>query len=607
MKIAAYTSDVNKLSIMSTEYERQKEDSYPLALFDNEKNNIIYGRNQFIIGELLRFADKIFREPITREEETLFFFRVALLNQEIIYQTAIVNHSTASIPKVSALNNEKLNPRIAGELDNRVQLILKLSLSKSNASSKDFELLLAEVLGVSLISITCIKEFFSLRFNSRNYILKALRYIIFDSTTNDAVYPELNILKKKYSFSLRDFSDFVANELLFFYKIGINGRNYPNITRAISNICKNHTNSFTLDTPLLLDKLDLNDAFLSKVEHICESDFLLGQMLIYALNRKKKADINTYLNQLFGLIDGGSSEYKIINLAMQLDNKDQSILPLEPKYQLLVETIPNYLEIMKIAYLIHLDNGLSRTTTFLHFLNSYLISDYYVHSEKALLILKNLLANDIGLTLIRQVNNLENIFAEKETELFSGDKYDFLCKLLFLTITCDWNPISNFSFLINHEFLSKKIPNQELTYEVAIKNYETLDSYVELFKLHNPLLAKIENLNIYNPHQFELHKVFDFTASNVPVKILKSPDDFKESLKNVSFMEFCDIAFLRLIEQSNLVVICFGINFDSYAIINISKISFIDNYGYGLMNVIGQETSVELYMDALKIIEYMNL
>lgn len=160
MKIAAYLSDVNKLSIMSTEYERQKEDSYPLALFDNEKNNIIYGRNQFLIGELLRFADKIFREPITREKETLFFFRVALLNQENIYQKAIINHTTALIPKVSALNSKKLNPRIAAELDNRVQLILKLSLSKSNASSKDFELFLAEVLGVSLISINCIKEFF---------------------------------------------------------------------------------------------------------------------------------------------------------------------------------------------------------------------------------------------------------------------------------------------------------------------------------------------------------------------------------------------------------------------------------------------------------------
>ena len=607
MKIAAYLSDVNKLSIMSTEYERQKEDSYPLALFDNEKNNIIYGRNQFLIGELLRFADKIFREPITREKETLFFFRVALLNQENIYQKAIINHTTALIPKVSALNSKKLNPRIAAELDNRVQLILKLSLSKSNASSKDFELFLAEVLGVSLISINCIKEFFSLRFNSRNYILKALRYIIFDSTTNDAVYPELNILKKKYGFSLRGFSEFVANELLFFYKIGINGCNYPNITRAISNICKNHTNSFTFDTPLLLNKLDLNNAFLSKVEHICESDSLLGQMLIHALNRIKKTDINTYLNQLFGLIDGGASEYKIINLVMQLDNKDQSNLLSEPKSQLLVGTIPNYLEIVKIAYLMHLNNGLSRTITFLHFLDSYLMSAYYVHSEKALLILKSLFANDIGLILIRKMNSLENIFAEKETELFSDDKYKFLCKLLFLTITCDWNPIDNFSFVIEHGFLSKKIPDQELTYEMAIKNYETLDSYVELFKLHNPLLAKIENLNIYNPHQFELHKVFDFTAANVPVKILKSPDDFKESLKNVSFLEFCDIAFLRLIEQSNLVVICFGINFDSYAIINISKISFIDNYGYGLMKVIGQETSVELYMDALKIIEYMNL
>lgn len=607
MKIAAYLSDVNKLSIMSTEYERQKEDSYPLALFDNEKNNIIYGRNQFLIGELLRFADKIFREPITREKETLFFFRVALLNQENIYQKAIINHTTALIPKVSALNSKKLNPRIAAELDNRVQLILKLSLSKSNASSKDFELFLAEVLGVSLISINCIKEFFSLRFNSRNYILKALRYIIFDSTTNDAVYPELNILKKKYGFSLRGFSEFVANELLFFYKIGINGCNYPNITRAISNICKNHTNSFTFDTPLLLNKLDLNNAFLSKVEHICESDSLLGQMLIHALNRIKKTDINTYLNQFFGLIDGGASEYKIINLVMQLDNKDQSNLLSEPKSQLLVGTIPNYLEIVKIAYLMHLNNGLSRTITFLHFLDSYLMSAYYVHSEKALLILKSLFANDIGLILIRKMNSLENIFAEKETELFSDDKYKFLCKLLFLTITCDWNPIDNFSFVIEHGFLSKKIPDQELTYEMAIKNYETLDSYVELFKLHNPLLAKIENLNIYNPHQFELHKVFDFTAANVPVKILKSPDDFKESLKNVSFLEFCDIAFLRLIEQSNLVVICFGINFDSYAIINISKISFIDNYGYGLMKVIGQETSVELYMDALKIIEYMNL
>lgn len=356
-----------------------------------------------------------------------------------------------------------------------------------------------------------------------------------------------------------------------------------------------------------MNKLDLNNAFLSKVEHICESDSLLGQMLIHALNRIKKTDINTYLNQFFGLIDGGASEYKIINLVMQLDNKDQSNLLSEPKSQLLVGTIPNYLEIVKIAYLMHLNNGLSRTITFLHFLDSYLMSAYYVHSEKALLILKSLFANDIGLILIRKMNSLENIFAEKETELFSDDKYKFLCKLLFLTITCDWNPIDNFSFVIEHGFLSKKIPDQELTYEMAIKNYETLDSYVELFKLHNPLLAKIENLNIYNPHQFELHKVFDFTAANVPVKILKSPDDFKESLKNVSFLEFCDIAFLRLIEQSNLVVICFGINFDSYAIINISKISFIDNYGYGLMKVIGQETSVELYMDALKIIEYMNL
>lgn len=63
MKIAAYLSDVNKLSTMSTKYERYKDDSYPLPLFDNEKNNVVYGRNQFLIGALLRFAEKIFRQP----------------------------------------------------------------------------------------------------------------------------------------------------------------------------------------------------------------------------------------------------------------------------------------------------------------------------------------------------------------------------------------------------------------------------------------------------------------------------------------------------------------------------------------------------------------
>lgn len=605
MKVAAYTSDVAKLSLMSSEYEKHKADGYPIALFDSEKNNAIYGRNQFLIGELLRLADKLLHQPITNAGETLYFFQIAMLNQKSIYQNAIVNHATTSIPKVSALNNKKLNPRIAAEIDNKVQFILKHSLSEASSLNKEFEVLIADVLGVSLIS-TCIKEFFSLRLNARNYILKALRYIIFDSSINDAVYTELNELKKKYFFSFHNFNEVIAKELLVFYKIGTHGCKHENLIYAISSICRTHTKSYYFDIPLLLAKLSLDKTILSKVDQICKFDFSLGQILIYALKHLKKKDITEYLNRILYAIEVGATEHNVLSLVLQYDAKDYLKLPPEPKLLLLQEVNPGYLELVKKAYLLQLNNGISRRTTFFWFLENYLLTGFYIHSEHASRTLSRLLEGDVGLTFISKVNEIENIFSKNQSDAFFGAKYNFMCQLLCLIITSNNNPIERFSLLINHDLLSKKIPNRDFTYEEAIRDFSSLDSYMRLFESHNPLLAKIELLHRFYPHQFELHNVFDFSIADIPVKLLKNSDDFKKSLHSPAFMSACSKEFLRLIELGNLVVVSFGDDFEFYAVINVSKLNFVGDYCYGLMKVIGVDITPEQYMDAIKITHFMN-
>lgn len=606
MRIATYTSDVKKLSILSTEFERSGEDGYPMAILDNAKNNSLYGRNQFLIGELVRLADKLYSQPITIEDSNLLMFRVALLNNENIYTRTLINHATAMIPKVPYLNHEKLNHRIAGELDNQVQLILKNALSLKDNLNEDVLKLVADALGVALITLHCKDEFFSLRLKSRNYILKALRYIIFDSSSNDAIYPELNELKRRHAFSMQNVLHRINTELLRYFGLKTATSNHQYIIKAISSICENHFDAVTLDIPSILSKLDLGDAGLEKLDRLCKDDALLGQILIYAAISHPKGKAAGYLIKTIGACEREITDYNLINLVIKSNLRQASIQISESDFKSLITVSPHYPDTIKVAYLKHLNHGITPSSSFFNFLNSYLMSKFYVHSDHSSQILQQILGCREGVMLIRKVADLDNIFANHENNHIA-DSFGFINKLCFLAITSENDPVDKFYKILNHQYLSNKVPNQLMRYSEAIKNFESLDDYFNLFESHDPVIAKVEALKRFNPHQFELHELFDFSQLHMPINTLKCADDLKKALKNPIFSSFCDISIFKLIEHNNLVIINFGESQGFYAVINLTKLNFMGDFIYGLMKVIGTGVADEHYIQALKITTHLNI
>lgn len=614
MKLAAIQSEIEKFDLLSPVYEKSLTDAYPMVLHSNESNNKLYGKHQYLLSDMTRYAKKLLNQPIQYEGDQLVLFGVQLIGTKETTQSyidKIVHYES----KIEMLRQNKVKEYLLGEIELATHKLINKALIDYVSDSDQLDTDLTKLLGVSTILKHDLSDFLSLRYKSRNYLLKSLRYIISDDAEDEAVLPELTQLKHSVQYDSKAFNSSIRDYLLTHYGLVGGDQEYPNLIGELKYLVREKgAEASRVDLPVFLNVLQKTEGCLQFLEDLLRRDQETGRYVLESLSRtdNRPKQFKAYLDNAVAILNDHKDRFDLFsrlhtfNSTSQLDNRN-SLYCSREEYEKLQAINPNFIDLVN-AYLISSKfEGYSFSNLPVIFLEKFVLSPYYEYSNHSNEVIKLLLTSKEAKPYFRdKFSNGADIFSSSRHGIIRNQDFQFYAHLVSLLIGAKGNPIECLKTIEASKLLKEMIPDQNRTYRDAIYEYRDIESYIELLNNHNSWVALLENLSESNALQAKISKQLRDEEHGFDLIALNAKDQLKAVFRNQEIVHHFSKEIVSSIYNDKMILCPFIKERPYLAVISVTYVGFMKPPVFSLYKVMGEDVGDSQKLEALKITDYLN-
>lgn len=259
-------------SLNSIEYESDQTSTYPDAININSHNNELFAKNKRLIDEVCMSIKAITQTPIHMADTEVLCFNLKAINSEntLTTKSCLNSISVENVIKNGLLNGHSISQFQILQINKCLNRMVRIAF-ESKRNDTEVQNVLAFCIGLSAVSLIGFEKFKKFRKQTRNYILKSVKYI-FLGAGDEKVLPELSGLRKKIAFKSNEFFNILKSEILCQYNLKKGGESvFPNLENAISNFITN-TQPIAIRNYLSGIYPYMTPATLKRLEEVAESN-----------------------------------------------------------------------------------------------------------------------------------------------------------------------------------------------------------------------------------------------------------------------------------------------------------------------------------------------
>lgn len=617
-----YVSDIVNFSLLSKAYEDVESAAYPLVLLDNEANNKLMLKNQKMIEEMVNIGKQLLENPIQYEDGSLILFGISILNHNESTQRKFGSFVSTIESKLELLRHPKCKNNLFNEIGQCSREIFfdaingRQSKSCSSCSSCSSDHLpiddLGHLLGVAIIAKNGFDEFFMLRKNNRNFILKALRYILLEEKSmHNEVLPSLYEIKEKNG--LKNTTgcfnfDFIKSVYKHYGLIDDSGFTYPSLINSFERAaiyCRQRKPQCAVFLELFK-----NDQLLPAFVAASESKPFQLEHLFFWLMRNPKKELNQEnINFYVDVLQSDFSVEKYLNIVDEKfsDGDAKGILDDMLRIEQMRDKGVSFLDLMLPAYL-EFSANYKFDIFAAKFLSEFILSKHYVHSDQAYQKLKSIISlakwEDRDNSLISILNGQHAFFSTTNEYLKISEKNKaFWNRLLRLIINTD-DALENWKFFLEN----KKLMNTQClsldnkTYEQALVDCDTFGEFRRLLEEHNPILSEINNMRM-DEFFAVCNRISSFKAGCV--KPICTKTEYRKLHRNSDFSELLTLKMVT--SSAHFRSIPIPAVLGKAHLIIIVPHWYSGTWQYCLLDIVTKgEVEPAVALEALRIVQFLN-
>lgn len=552
MKPPLERSEIVNFDITGTKYEKTPLCAYPVAILKNDKSNALFGKNQYILYHLVEIAQRLIKQPLVMVDGYLTLFGVAVLNKEEskIYKRNQFKDEVESV--LPLLKNKKYKEPLFKEISlssqNLFKQAVKQSLCPTITTKKRTTKFVGELLGVAIVANYGIDEFQKLRKSTRNYIFKALQYILFeDRDIHNEILPELAQLKEKLNFDFGAFLYDFRHQAYEHYGIIRDGVVvYPKTIKAFERSVMEYNSTNSQSRLGIFEAAKDKGIDLSILETV-EDQQLYFLDFVFSLSNKwigNHQNIGQILSEAAKLIQDKKNTFDFFKLLTSL--APCGVLPFfvdEDRYTQIKKKGIFLEELILPLYLKVINSGKAYDIFASNFIAEFILSKHYTHTEANYKKLYGLVNNfDLPISFYPIIIEKFDLFQSQEKFLRIPDRdLRFYNRLIPLLLDDQGDILEGWNFVHQNKslFWQKCLTLDNKTYQEAIIDCEDFKQYRSLLEDHNPLLLIIRNFNSQGCKTYSLsEQITTFSDDHTKVKAIHNARHLKEVVLDKQFKNF---------------------------------------------------------------------
>lgn len=548
MKPPKYVSETLNFSLLSPVYESAETHAYPLALFENDANNKLMLKTLEAIQEMANIGLNLLEHPIRVEGDYLMLFGVDILNTTNSMRPALINGVTGYETKIPLLKHPKCRGNLFAEISSSSTYVFLTAIQKRHSQEVALSSLpmddIAHLLGISIIAHHGIEDFFALRKDKRNFILKALRYILFEEKDMEGeVMPEIYQIKqsigRKNSVD-RFYDNFIKQVYTHYDMMADTGITYPTLIESFEKAAifsKYRAPHYAVFLELFKDQRIL-PAFIDASK---AKPFQLQHLFFWLMKFQKKKIDNKDLDFCLQVLQNDYSIEEYLHVVDKHFSGGQleGILDDMQCIQAMKEKGVSFLEVMLPAYL-ELIQHYRFSISPSQFLSKFILSDDYQHNEQSYQNLKELVSfttwENFSKSLLSELSELESFFGSMNGFSSNAEKNKAKWKHLIKLLINSDNVIENWKFYLEHKGLMYQqcLSLDNKTYEEGLQDCDSFDEFRSLIESHNSIISAINTLSFTD--FFETGEILASLKSDV-IKPICTKAQYKALHRNPQFSD----------------------------------------------------------------------
>lgn len=613
MRSAVIPSEIDKFDILTNRYEASETDAYPMVLHNLEKNNAHFGKHQYYLADLVYHIKNALQNPITFKDDQLTLFSISLIGTKDPSVRKMGSMTAYYISKLDCLCHDKIKEPLLREIHSITAKVITKAFAQDNTDI-NLNAELAQLLGLSAIVACDLDKFFNLRQNTRNYILKALRYIISDDAVNDAILPELTQYKKHFKWTLEELNERIYDSLVSHYHLVDENNSYQHLLSEVRHLAVCKLNDCKMDIPLYLKHLEVSGRHLPLLNELCEKYKELARYILATAARHNDSSKSfaSYLDKAVEIINDHVDEYDLYSrlhalLVTSFMGDNTSIFGKRERFEQVQERNPDYLKLIYAFILNETYNCHYPSAELFIFLENFFLSDYYSYSPESHQKLLQLVNDQNADKHFHQnIRSSHNFFAKDRSEVYGVQTLARYGKLLQLVLAAGGDAVQNWNAIYELGLLTTKIPNQNVSYEDVLKDYDNYGDFLNLLRSHDGWLGRLERFRESNILQFTTAAWLNKSKHDFDLHLSPSVQAFKVAADQLDLESIITVPLLNSIEYSRLVLLPFTKENTCIAMVTHINLSRDCESAFALFKLHGKTISDADRLEALKIVDYLN-